>query len=183
MPERSTSLDAAPGFRCAHPGYGSVRLRTVLMRARSCARLAARAGRRVVLSVPVAEAAHAGERGHALLVADEATIGAATVVAHGVLGAPRIILRLCGHRRADGCRAEHRHGKTGGEQHRFHGRLACWLITVPVNTGMAGLFAGCRTAASRTRDGQWMKLLTAGFLFGNRPAGDNSAHYSREGLS
>src|ERR1700740_3678136 len=82
-------------------GCGSIRLTTqsalrmMLVRAGPCAPLAARAGRRPVLGVPVAKTAHAAQRRHALLVGDEAAIGAATVVAHGVIGAPRIILRPC----------------------------------------------------------------------------------------
>ena len=46
-----------------------------------------------VLRIGVAEAAHAGERGHALLKSREPAIGAAQAA---ILRAPRIILRLRG---------------------------------------------------------------------------------------
>jgi hypothetical protein len=51
--------------------------------------------RRHVLRVPITEAAHAAERGHALLKACEATIRApAADIAATIVGAPRIVLGI-----------------------------------------------------------------------------------------
>jgi len=67
-----------------------------------------------VLRIGVAEAAHAGERGHALLKGREPAIGAAQAA---VLRAPRIILRL--RARAD----PGRHGENCQyEKQNSHGR-------------------------------------------------------------
>src|SRR5580692_2356339 len=70
---------------------------------------------RDVLRIGVAETAHAGERGHALLKTREPAIGAAQAA---ILRAPRIILRLRG--RAD----PRRHGENCQyEKQNSHGDL------------------------------------------------------------
>jgi hypothetical protein len=55
----------------------------------------ARAGRRDVLGVLLAKAAHAAERCQTLFEGDEAAICSAASIAAAVYGAPRIVLRLC----------------------------------------------------------------------------------------
>jgi hypothetical protein len=72
--------------------------------------------RRRVKRIWIAEAAHAPDRGHALLIRGEATIGAATVSVAPIVGTSRIINLST----RTGSEAERGHKQRQNEPNRFH---------------------------------------------------------------
>src|SRR5277367_4943330 len=85
--------------------------------------------------VSFAEAADAAHARHALFIAREAA--ARVVIGRAVVGAPRIVLRMCSWRKRDRCEKEAEHGKRD-----LHGFLLC----LTSSHGNSAITNSCRDA-------------------------------------